>query len=464
MASKAMCLSGNRLDRLPLSGPILRIIVLISLGFGFEIYDLFLTAYIAPTLSKAGYFTPESLGLLAGLSTVGIHGVGTFVFSLFAGLFVGAVALGSIPDSVGRRAAFTLSMVSYSLCTAVMACQSTGFGINVWRFLAGGGLGIELVTIDTYLSEWVAPRFRGRAFALCQVIGFSFVPLVAFLAWCLNAEAPFGVDGWRIVVGVGSVGALAAWVLRRSIPESPRWLESVGRYEEAAQAINRIEQRIRLRRPDVQMNASGTANQADPGQPTLSAGAYRKRLMTLSVFNFFQTFGYYGFSAWVPTLLIARGIGVTNSLEYAFIIALANPLGPAIGYWLGDAFDRKWQIVGAAIAVAVFGGAFSVVTLPALLVCFGALVTIANNAMSYAYHGYQAEIFPTAIRGRSVGFVYAWSRLSAALSGPIIAALLTAGGVPLVFVFIATAMAIVVVTIGTFGPRTRGLALEDLAH
>ena len=212
------------------------------------------------------------------------------------------------------------------------------------------------------------------------------------------------------------------------------------------------------------MNASGTANQADPGQPTLSAGAYRKRLMTLSVFNFFQTFGYYGFSAWVPTLLIARGIGVTNSLEYAFIIALANPLGPAIGYWLGDAFDRKWQIVGAAIAVAVFGGAFSVVTLPALLVCFGALVTIANNAMSYAYHGYQAEIFPTAIRGRSVGFVYAWSRLSAALSGPIIAALLTAGGVPLVFVFIATAMAIVVVTIGTFGPRTRGLALEDLAH
>ena len=152
MASKAMCLSGNRLDRLPLSGPILRIIVLISLGFGFEIYDLFLTAYIAPTLSKAGYFTPESLGLLAGLSTVGIHGVGTFVFSLFAGLFVGAVALGSIPDSVGRRAAFTLSMVSYSLCTAVMACQSTGFGINVWRFLAGVGLGISRAVAR--FSDW----------------------------------------------------------------------------------------------------------------------------------------------------------------------------------------------------------------------------------------------------------------------------------------------------------------------
>jgi putative MFS transporter len=464
MVGKTMRATGNRLDRLPLSGPILRIIVLISLGFGFEIYDLFLTAYIAPTLGKAGYFAPESLGTLAGLSAIGIHGIGTFVFSLFAGLFVGAIALGSIPDRVGRRAAFTFSMVSYSLCTGLMACQSTGLWIDVWRFLAGVGLGVELVTIDTYLSEWVAPRLRGRAFALCQVIGFSFVPVVAFLAWWLNTRSPFDIEGWRIVVGIGSTGALAAWVLRRSLPESPRWLDSVGRHEEADVAITRIEASFGALSADPANQQAEEVGGTVRRTPHLSAREHRTRLTTLSVFNFFQTFGYYGFSAWVPTLLIARGIGVTTSLEYAFIIALANPLGPAIGYWIGDAFDRKWQIVGAATAIALFGGAFSVTSHPALLVFFGALTTIANNAMSVAYHGYQAEIFPTAVRGRSVGFVYAWSRLSAALSGPIIAALLAAGGVPMVFIFIACSMAIVVVTIGVFGPATRGITLEELAY
>ena len=79
----------------------------------------------------------------------------------------------------------------------------------------------------------------------------------------------------------------------------------------------------------------------------------------LSVFNFFQTFGFYGFAAWVPTLLIAKGINVTTSLQYAFIIAIANPFGPLLGMLVADQIERKWQIVCAAIGIGVFGLLFA---------------------------------------------------------------------------------------------------------
>jgi len=197
-----------RLDRLPCTKPILWMVILISLGFGFEIYDLFLTAYLAPGLAKSGYFTPDSLGPLAVLSVLGIQGAGSFVFALFAGLFVGALGLGAVTDRYGRRSVFTISLVWYSFCTGVLAFQSSGLWIDVWRFLAGIGFGVELVTIDTYLSELVPPQWRGRAFAACQCIGFSFVPLVAFLSWLLVPQYPWGYEAGALS---SSLGRLVRW-------------------------------------------------------------------------------------------------------------------------------------------------------------------------------------------------------------------------------------------------------------
>jgi putative MFS transporter len=181
------------------------------------------------------------------------------------------------------------------------------------------------------------------------------------------------------------------------------------------------------------------------------------------VFNFFQTFGYYGFAAWVP-LLIAKGIKVTTSLEYSFIIAIANPVGPLLCTLIADRIERKWQVCLGAVGIGVFGMLFANSELPTMLILLGVLVTLCNNLLSYSFHSYQSELFPTRIRSRAIGFVYSWSRLSAALSGLVVAFLLHLGGVNAVFGFIAFAMAIVVITIGGFGPRTRGLALEAIAH
>jgi len=466
MATATAAELAARLDRLPMTRHIWVLVTLISLGGAFEFYDLFLTAYIAPGLLKAGYFTPESLGPFSVLAPYGVAGIGTFVFAMFAGLFVGAIFLGHFADRYGRRTVFTFSLIWYSITTAIMAFQTSGFAVDLWRFIAGIGIGIELVTIDTYVSELVPRTHRGRAYSFNQFLQFLAVPLVAFLAWLLVPRTPLGLDGWRWVVLIGSAGAIFIWFIRLSLPESPRWLARHGRLADSERVVARIENRIAAESGG-KLLPPGPPEREETGEGTFAEiwqPPYDRRAILMSVFNFFQTFGYYGFAAWVPTLLIAKGIKVTTSLEYAFIIAVANPVGPLLGTLIADRIERKWQICLGAVGIGVFGMFFANAQLPAALILLGVLVTLCNNLMSFSFHSYQSELFPTRIRSRAIGFVYSWSRLSAALSGLVVAFLLNMGGVNAVFAFIAFAMAIVVATIGGFGPRTRGLALEAIAH
>jgi putative MFS transporter len=450
-----------RLDRLPATQTIWRLILLISLGGCFEFYDLFLTAYVVPGMAAHGIFSDASLGPFAALKAIKAPGAGTFVFSLFAGLFVGTVLLGWLPDAYGRRRVFTFSLLWYSFATLIMALMPNGFWIDIWRFIAGIGIGIELVTIDTYVSELIPRQTRGRAFAFSQFVTFCAVPIAALIAspWLL------GPQNWRWVVVIGSVGAIFVWWLRQRLPESPRWLARHGRIAEAERIVGDIERRVQaesgvpLPPPGQAIEEVGEATFSEIWQPP-----YGRRTVVLSVFNFFQTYGYYGFAAWVPTLLIAKGITITKSLEYAFIIAVANPVGPLLGMSIADKMERKWQIVCAALGIAVFGLIFAHLTVEAALIIFGVLITLSNNWMSFAFHNYQAELFPTRVRGRAVGFAYAWSRLSAAISGLAIAFFLGLGGTSAVFIFIACCMLIVMGVIGFFGPNTRGLALEEISH
>jgi putative MFS transporter len=457
-----------RLDRLPSSRAVWTIVVLISLGGVFEFYDLFFTAYVAPGMVEARLFTPESLGIFASLEAIRVAGFGTFVFSTFAGLWLGVVLLGHAADRFGRKVVFTWSLMWYVTCTAIMAFQHTGQSLNAWRFIAGIGFGVQLVTIDTYIVEFVPRNLRGRAFAVNQFISFCIVPVVALLAWRLVPLRPLGFEGWRWVVLLGSVGAVAVWGIRSAIPESPRWLAAKGRLDEADVIVRGLEAKVAAEHRDspplppprpepLVIEAAGRATLAD-----VFAAKYRGRTLMLSLFNAAQVIGFYGFNSWVPTLLVARGINVTHGLQYAFVIALAQPIGPLLGSVFADRFERKVLIIGGLACMAASMGLFALARAPATLILLGIVFTLAANIMSFAYHGYQAELFPTRIRSRAIGFVYSWSRLAAAFAGLIVGSLLATGGVPAVAVFIGGAMILGIAMIGIFGPATSGLALEQL--
>lgn len=447
-----------RLDRLPPTRSVWKLVVLLSLGFFFELYDLLYSGYVAPGLVKSGILSATTHGLF------GTTGVASFIAALFAGLFIGTIACGFLADRFGRRAIFTWSLLWYTAANVVMAFQDTAAGLNFWRFVVGLGLGVEMVTIGTYISELVPKQIRGRAFACEQAVGFAAVPVVAFLAYLLVPRAPLGLDGWRWVALIGAHGAIFVWWIRRALPESPRWLAQQGRLDEADRMMRALEAKV-------EAEYGRPLPPPAPAQPVHARGSfrdmwvppYRNRTIMMTIFNVFQTVGFYGFANWVPTLLIKQGITITTSLAYSSVIALAAPIGPLIGLLIADRFERKSVIVAMAGAAVVCGLLFSQTTAAALLIVLGIGLTLANNIMSYSFHAYQAELFPTAIRARAVGFVYSWSRFSAIFTSFAIAAVLKGFGTAGVFVFIAGAMAVVMAVIGLMGPRTKGIALESIS-
>ena len=446
-----------RLDRMPATRTVWKLVILLSLGYFFEFYDLLYTAYVAPGLVKSGILTATTPGLF------GSTGVASFVAALFAGLFIGTSLSGFLADRYGRRVMFTGSLLWYVIANAVMAFQDTASGLNIWRLVAGIGIGAELVVIGSYLTELVPKQLRGRAFACGQAVGFVAVPTAAYLAYLLVPLKPFGLDGWRWLVLIGCHGAVFVWWIRRALPESPRWLAGQGRLVEADQVLSEIERRVQIdygRELPVPMPVQKIEQSGKFSD--LWQAPYRGRTVLMIVFNVFQTIGYYGFASWVPTLLIRQGITITTSLEYSSLIALAAPVGPLLGLLIADRFERKYVIIATSLIILIAGLLFSQVTDLVSVISLGVCLTLASNILSYSYHAYQAELFPTAIRSRAVSFVYSWGRFVAIFNAFMIAAALKIGGVTGVFLFIGCAMLIVAVVIYWFGPRTKNLAVEAI--
>jgi len=457
---------GARLDRLPPTRYIWYLVGLVSFGAFFEIYDLALTAPLSLGLLAAGVFHRGAAGFF------GYTDQATFAAATFAGLYVGTLGFAAVADRMGRRTIFTFALLWYATATVVMGLQNSAFAIDLCRFVASMGVGLELVAIDCYLAELMPKTVRGRAFAFSASLQFLSVPFVSALAWALIPGMHLGIAGWRWLAFVPAVGALLVWQVRRALPESPRWLEAHGRAVEADLITSKIERYVARdlgsQIPPIQPPAVPPAVEPARGAAkaiSLWAPPYRRRTIVLIGFHVFQTIGYFGFSNWLPTLLVSQGIEIGKSLAYTAVLALVPPIAPLAFSLFADKLERKWMVAAGALLAAVAGLGLSHVTQHsnfAVFTAIGAFVAIGNSLMSLSYHTYQSELFPTPVRARGVGFVYSFSRLSAIFSSYIIAATLDRTGSVGVFVLISSAMVAVALIVGLFGPRTRGLALEQI--
>jgi putative MFS transporter len=449
-----------RLDRLPGTRFIWKLVVLLSLGAFFEIYDIGLTGTLSPGLIRAGIFHVGVKGMF------GFTDQATFAAITFLGLFIGTIAFARVADRYGRRAIFTFSLLWYAAATLVMAMQSSSKMIDLWRFIASVGVGVELVTIDSYIAELVPKQIRGRAFAVNHCIQLTAGPFAAFLGWMLIPIKPFGMEGWRWVALFPALSAVFVWWIRRALPESPRWLANRGRVGEAERVTAMIEAHV----------ASEVGHQLPESEPIAAEETARaslseifhpplvRRTVMLVLLNVFQAIGFFGFNNWVPALMASQGSSFVKSLQYSFFVAILLPLTPLFFLLFADRIDRKWQVMIAAASTAIFGLSFSQQFTAASLVTFGGLLTVATSLLSYSYHAYQSELYPTRMRARAIGFVYSFSRLSTVFSSFMIAFFLERFGTVGVFVFIAFAMLVVVLSVGLLGPRTHGLALEEIAQ
>ena len=154
-------------------------------------------------------------------------------------MFFGALLLGRLADRFGRRGAFLLNLGLYSLFSLLGAFSGSALMLLVTRFFAGIGLGAEPPLADTYLTDLLPARKRGRFIAWAYTLAFCGFPVVGFLARGLTEHELLGIPGWRWLFVIGALGAGAVFLLRRGLPESPRWLDSVGRTAEAEHLVRR---------------------------------------------------------------------------------------------------------------------------------------------------------------------------------------------------------------------------------
>jgi MFS transporter, putative metabolite:H+ symporter len=441
----------ERIERLPLGSFHRRFITLVSLGNFFDLYDIFIVAYVGAALQQSGFLSLKQFSI--------------FVAAGFLGMFFGTIFFGMGSDRTGRRAAFITLLLIYSAFTLAGAFAPSAGWLIATRFLVGVGIGAEIIVIDTYVTELVPSYARGRYVAITQIVGFSAVPAAALLSRLL-VPIHFLLTGWRWLMIIGASGALLTWRYRRQLPESPRWLESRGRTAEAEMVMRALEAEsfsaARVETTDQQQIAAPQAEPEHASFTELWRPPYLSRTIMLVLFQALQTIGFYGFGNWAPTFLLKRGISLLHSLNYTLLIALVSPLGPALGALTSDRLERKWTIVVLALLVAIFGLGFSNASGAGEVVVFGALLTICNYWFSAAFHTYQAELYATRIRATGVGFTYSWSRLSAAFSSLLIGAVLVYG-VPAVFILLASAMTGVAVIVALLGPRTNRMRLEELS-
>ncbi|MFI7092819.1 MFS transporter [Streptomyces lydicus] len=440
-----------RLDRLPPSRWHRRITLVVGIGAFFDLYEIFLGGVLAAVLAEQWHLghTAKSWVIAAG----------------FLGMFAGANVLSVLADRFGRRRMFLVNLGAYALFSLLCAFAPDLSWLLALRALSGLGLGAELVLVDTYLAEFLPRAVRGRYIAWAYTLGFVGVPVAALLgARLVAAHQPLGVDGWRWLLVAGALGAAFIQLMRRQLPESPRWLTVQGRGEEAERIVAGLEERVARETggslPSVPETETVPERKVPLGE--MFRGDHRRRTVMWWIFQVLQTVGYYGFGSLAPVVLTAKGHTVTESLLYAALSFCGYPLGSALSVPLIDRIERRTLIIASALGIAGCGLAFGFADATWAIVAFGFLLTVCSNVFSNAFHVYQTEIFPTGLRSSAIGIAYSLSRLTSVVLPFVALSVLDDLGPAAVFSASAGLMLLLCLDVALLGPRTTGRSLERI--
>lgn len=439
--------AGPRLDRLPMSPFHRRIMWLIGIGMFFDGFDI----YVASTVLGAT--------LQSGFSTLAQNAL--FVSLTFLGMMLGSLGTGFLGDRFGRRFTYQANLAIFGLASLGAALAPNMAVLIACRFAMGLGLGAENVVGYSTLTEFVPPTKRGKLQGLMAVFVVSGLPVAGLIGLLVIPWL-----GWRAMFVIGGFGALGVWYARKSLPESPRWLESVGRDDEAEAIMSRIETEVTLSRggePLPQPVAANPSNAAPMSFGSLFSGAMLPRMIvgcvTLVVINTLL----YGFVTWLPTFFVHQGMSIAKSFGFALVMSLGAPIGSGIGALTADAWGRKPTIIGASIAAIVFGAIYPFVSSPMLLPIIGLLLTIPIYVLvALLFAVYVPELFPTPVRLRASGICNTLGRGATIVTPFIVVALFAQHGIVGVLAMMIGLLAVQIVVVAWLGVEPTGERLEDL--
>lgn len=429
-----------------------RIFLIGGLGFMFDAWDVTLNGYLIPLLS-------EYWDLTAGQAAW----VGT---SNLLGMAVGAFLWGSIADLIGRKRAFTLTLLIFSVFTVAGAFSSDIVWFAFFRFLAGFGLGGCIPVDYALVGEFTPRRYRGRVLTAMDAwwpIGASLCGLVSagFVLWFGDFEP--GV--WRLLMLTMVLPALLVFWVRRSVPESPLYLVHRGRRQEAEAVIDTL-----IARTGAQVRGWRLPDPADV--PRLSLGNVSGQLSSIWRYNWRITLAawglflsillvYYGALTWLPKILIDAGYADTAAFMLTAGMTAIGFAGVILAALLVERVGRKWilAITGplSALSLVIFAVVLDVPWMAQLwILIFGFVVQIAIPVL----YTYVSELYPTELRASGFGWASTVSRVGAGLVPLIFGSLLWPYlGLPLTFAVTGALVLLAVLWMARFAPETKAKGL-----
>lgn len=377
--------AGPRLDRLPISGFHWRILGLIGAGAALDAFDIYLAAGVTAAMLKEGFSTLTQNA--------------TFLSATFVGMLLGAGFAGWVGDRYGRRASYQFNLALFGVASLAACFAPNILLLTVFRFLMGIGLGAELVVAAGTLCEFIPPAYRGRWISMLGIVTNSGLLIATGVGYLVIPSF-----GWRYMFGIAGVGALAVWFMRKRMPESPRWLEAVGRVEEAEATLAAIEADVGAGRP---LPPISRVSSVDPVQAPFAA-LFRRgmigRTVAASLTCMAVNMSVYGFVAWLPTFLVKQGMTIVQSLGFTTLMACGSVAGALVGMAVGDRVSRQWSLVGTCVVIIALGAVYPSLRDPAAITVIGfLLVTSIYTLVTLGLYAYIPELFPTSLRLRGTG-------------------------------------------------------------
>jgi MFS family permease len=367
----------------------------------------------------------------------------------FVGLGIGATLFGYLADRVGRRRLFVATLLLYSLSAVATAASPSYVVFMVFRFLTGLGVGGEYSAVASAISEFMPARVRGRTNGF--VMNFwSLGGIVAGLVSILFVSALLGSHGWRFALLFGALSAGYALYARRLIPESPRWLASQGRLQEANAVIEHVTglPRERAEYLPEELNTSARAQLAELWRH------HRGRLLFGMALDFSEAAGYYGLFTFLAVFVLTKGVVdvPAGTVPYYYVIANVGALaGGLLVSWALDRAGRKPTVFAAYAAAAA--STFTV-------------AAAAATAWVSAYPTF-TELFPTHLRATGVGASVAVGRVGAIVGAVVLAQTASSFGMWSAFATLAALWSVGAIAAGVWwlrGIEARGMSLEALAQ
>ncbi len=443
----------TRLDRAPLSGFHWKLVFVSGLGWMFDAMDILLVGSVIAAISRAWS--------LDATTAVWISSINLF------GMFVGAGLAGALADRYGRKAMFQATLLIYSLFTGLSAVAQNVVSLGAIRFLAGLGLGGELPVVSTLVAEFAPARVRGRVMILLVSFWSFGAALAALIGFLVIPRF-----GWELAFLVGALPALYVFVLRRGLPESPRFLASRGRLAEAEAVVRSVEGRTEAVPAPVAPIAGGAAAAGVPSASGGFAALFRPPFLrrTAVAWTIWATmnFSYYGIFLWLPLQFTRKGFSLEQALLFNLIIAAAQIPGYFAAAYLIDRLGRKLVLVLFLTPCAVAAYIFGLVALEARdvgqILLWGSIISFLNLGAWGVVYTYTPELYPTRLRGTGSGWAAAFGRLWGILAPLSIGAQLAWFGTDVtVFVVFTAIMLLGAIVVALFGEETRGRTLEQIA-